>query len=54
MSFIKTGDGKIIGMVESEDLTEDQKKAIKAASQEIAKKSIIAEEKSSELKDNKC
>jgi hypothetical protein len=32
MAFIKHGDGKILSVVKEEELTEDQKKALKEAS----------------------
>jgi hypothetical protein len=32
MAFLKYGDGKIVSVINEEDLTEEQKKAIKEAS----------------------
>jgi hypothetical protein len=37
--FIKHGDGKILNVVDGEELTEDQKKAIKDRSKELVKQS---------------
>jgi hypothetical protein len=38
MSFIKTGDGKILDVLD-ENMTEEQKKALKDASKQIKKQS---------------
>jgi len=40
MSFIKTGDGKIIDVLDDKNMTEEQKKALKDASKQINKQSI--------------
>ena len=37
--FIKHGDGKILNVVDGEELTEDQKKAVKDRSKELIKQS---------------
>ncbi len=37
--FIKHGDGKILNVVDGEELTEDQKKAVKDRSKELVKQS---------------
>jgi hypothetical protein len=37
--FIKHGDGKILNVVNGEELTEDQKKAVKDRSKELIKQS---------------
>jgi hypothetical protein len=37
--FIKHGDGKILNVVEGEELTEAQKKAVKERSKELVKQS---------------
>jgi hypothetical protein len=39
MSFIKHGDGKILDVVDSEELTAEQKKAVKKVSKEFVKQS---------------
>lgn len=39
MAFIKHGDGKILNVVESESLTEEQKTAVKQVSKEFVKQS---------------
>ena len=39
MAFIKHGDGKILNVVDGEELTEDQKKAVKNRSKELVKQS---------------
>lgn len=39
MPFIKHGDGKILNVVDSEELTEEQKKAVKNVSKEFVKQS---------------
>ena len=39
MSFIKHGDGKILNVVDSEELTEEQKKAVKDRSKDLVKQS---------------
>ena len=38
MSFIKHGDGKIVSVVETDELTEEQKKAAKSIAVNKAKK----------------
>lgn len=35
--FIKHGDGKIVSVLDEEELTEDQKKAVKDVSQQVVK-----------------
>lgn len=37
--FIKHGDGKILNVVNSEELTEEQKKAVKDVSKKLVKQS---------------
>lgn len=37
--FIKHGDGKILNVVDGEELTEEQKKAVKDRSKELIKQS---------------
>lgn len=37
--FIKHGDGKILNVVDGEELTEDQKRAVKDRSKELIKQS---------------
>lgn len=37
--FIKTGDGKILSVVEDDDMTEEQKKAAKDLSKRVIKQS---------------
>jgi hypothetical protein len=49
MAFIKHGDGKILSVVEPEQLTEEQKKALKEASL-LAEKSKESENNSKNLK----
>lgn len=49
MAFIKHGDGKIISVVEENELTEDQKKALKEASL-LAEKSKESHNSSKNLK----
>jgi hypothetical protein len=44
MPFIKHGDGKIVAVIEEDELTDQQKKAVKNSSLEQVK---ISEEKSS-------
>lgn len=39
MPFIKHGDGKILDVVDGEELTEEQKKAVKKMSNELVKES---------------
>ncbi len=39
MSFIKHGDGKIVDVLNEDELTEDQKKAVKRMSKEFVKQS---------------
>lgn len=48
MAFIKHGDGKIVSVLDEEDLTEDQKKAVKDSSQQFTK--LSEDQSSSELK----
>jgi len=50
MSFIKTGDGKILGIVDGDDLTEDEKKSAKQVSKEFVKKSDNESTDSSKVK----
>lgn len=47
MSFIKHGDGKILSVVETEEMTEEQKKAAKDLSKKVVKQSDASEEKKS-------
>jgi hypothetical protein len=37
MSFIKNGDGKIVGVIDAEVLTEEQKKAVKTMTKDLVK-----------------
>lgn len=37
--FIKHGDGKIVGVVEPDKLTDDEKKAVKQVTEKIVKES---------------
>ena len=46
--FIKHGDGKIVSVLDEEDLTEDQKKAVKDLSKQVVK--VSDDKSSSELK----
>ena len=39
MSFIKRGDGKIVGVVDPDKLTDEEKKAVKQITQQIVKES---------------
>jgi hypothetical protein len=39
MSFLKTGDGKIINVLDDKNMTEEQKKALKDSSKQISKQS---------------
>lgn len=39
MSFIKTGDGKILDVLDDQNMTEEQKKALKDSSKQIKKQS---------------
>lgn len=39
MTFIKHGDGKILSVVETEELTEEQKLAVKKMSEQVVKQS---------------
>jgi hypothetical protein len=39
MAFIKHGDGKILSVVETEEMTEDQNKAAKDLSKKVIKQS---------------
>jgi hypothetical protein len=41
--FIKHGDGKILSVVETDELTEDQKKSAKSLSEQTVKQSQEAE-----------
>ncbi len=45
MGFIKTGDGKIINVLEEGQLTEKQKKAVKDMSNEMIKQSSSSSDK---------
>jgi hypothetical protein len=47
MSFIKHGDGKIINLINEEQLTEDQKKSIKKAIKQTDKQTDASVEKKS-------
>lgn len=44
MAFIKHGDGKIVSVVETEELTEEQKNAAKSLSANRKKQSIKSNE----------
>lgn len=48
MGFIKHGDGKIVSVLDEEELTEDQKKAVKDLSKQVVK--LSDDKSSSELK----
>lgn len=48
MGFIKHGDGKIVSVIEEEDLTEEQKKAVHDSSKKVIK--ISDDKSSSDLK----
>lgn len=39
MSFIKRGDGKIVGIVDPDKLTDDEKTAVKQVAEKIVKES---------------
>lgn len=39
MSFIKTGDGKILDVLDDQNMTEEQKKALRDSSEKIKKQS---------------
>jgi len=39
MSFIKHGDGKIVGVVDPDKLTDDEKQAVKQLTEQIVKES---------------
>lgn len=49
MAFIKHGDGKIVSVIDPEELTEEQKKALKEASL-LAEQSKELQKKSNNLK----
>ena len=46
MAFIKHGDGKIISVVETDELTEDQKRKVKKGSQDSDKSDKVEDNKS--------
>lgn len=53
MSFIKTGDGKIVSIIDSDSLTDEQKKAVQDMPKiDLSKQS--SEEKAVEKKDAAC
>jgi hypothetical protein len=45
MAFIKHGDGKILSVVDTEEMTEEQKKAAKDLSKKVIKQSEASEDK---------
>ena len=47
MAFIKNGDGKIITVLDDENMTEEQKKALKDASKQVNKQSDASDIKNS-------
>jgi hypothetical protein len=48
--FIKHGDGKILNVVDSEELTEEQKQAVKKVSKELIKQSDESADSSTKKK----
>jgi hypothetical protein len=50
MTFIKHGDGKILNVVDGEELTEDQKNAVKKVSKEFVKQSDESSDSSKQKK----
>lgn len=48
--FIKRGDGKILNVVDEDNLTEDQKKAVNDVSKEIVKQSDESADSSTKKK----
>jgi hypothetical protein len=50
MTFIKHGDGKILNIVDSEELTEEQKKAVKTVTKELVKQSDETSDSSKQKK----
>lgn len=50
MTFIKHGDGKILNVVDSEELTEEQKKAVKKVSKDLVKQSDDSTDSSKQKK----
>ena len=47
MAFIKHGDGKILSVVETEEMTEEQKKIAKDLSKKVIKQPEVDEENKS-------
>lgn len=50
--FIKHGDGKIVSVLDEENLTEEQKKAVKDSSKQTIKQSKNEPDPSSEVKNS--
>lgn len=48
--FIKHGDGKILNVVDGDDLTEEQKQAVKKVSKELIKQSDESTDSSKQKK----
>lgn len=46
MAFIKTGDGKILTVLDDENITEEQKKALKEASKQVKQSDIDSDKNS--------
>lgn len=49
MSFIKRGDGKILSVYDEEELTEQQKKAVKEHSEKLKSTSVQTNETTKKL-----